>query len=55
MNDTQQYVFDLQLSLCLKKSPMQRLHQFMIDNYAVYKFWNKIKPVTSITIKNNVN
>ena len=38
MNDTPKYVFDLQLSLWLKKSPMQRLHQFMIDNDAMYKF-----------------
>ncbi len=47
MNDTPQYVFDLQLSLWLKKSPMQRLHQFMIDNDAMYKFWNNVKPVVS--------
>ena len=47
MNDTPQYVFDLQLSLWQKKSPMQRLHQFMIDNDAMYKFWNNVKPVAS--------
>ena len=44
MKDTPQYIYDLQLSLWLKKTPMQRLHQFMVDNDAMYKFWNNVKP-----------
>lgn len=47
MNDTTQYVHDLQLSLWLKKTPMQRLHQFMVDNDEMYKFWKNAKTVTA--------
>jgi hypothetical protein len=49
MKDTSQDIYDLQLSLWLKKTPMQRLHQFMKDNDALYKFWNNAKA----TLTNN--
>ena len=43
MDDTPQHVKDLQLQIWLAKSPMERLHQFLVDNEALYRFWNANK------------
>ena len=39
MTDTPQHIKDLQLKIWLSKSPAERLKQFLIDNEALYKFW----------------
>lgn len=45
MNDTPQHVKDLQLQIWLAKPPpMERLHQFLVDNEALYLFWKSNKP-----------
>ncbi len=41
MTDTPQHIKDLQLKIWLAKPPMERLKQFLIDNEALYKFWDK--------------
>ena len=43
MTDTTQDIKNLQLKIWLDKSPMERLHQFMTDNEALFKFWNEVK------------
>jgi hypothetical protein len=43
MNDTPKHIKDLQLKIWLAKPPMERLKQFLIDNDALYKFWNENK------------
>ncbi len=43
MNDTPQHIKDLQLKIWLSKPPMERLKQFLIDNDALYQFWNNAK------------
>ncbi len=40
MTDTPQHIKDLQLKIWLAKPPMERLKQFLIDNEALYKFWD---------------
>jgi hypothetical protein len=41
MNDTPQYIKELQLKIWLSKSPGERLRQFMEDNASLFQFWNK--------------
>ena len=45
MTDTTQIIKDLQLKIWLSKTPMERLHQLMVDNEALLKFWSVVKPV----------
>jgi hypothetical protein len=40
MTDTPQHIHDLQLELWLKKSPEERLRQFIKDNEALILFGN---------------
>lgn len=40
MNDTPQYIKDLQLKIWLSKTPGDRLKQFMEDNASLFFFWN---------------
>jgi hypothetical protein len=40
MNDTPQYIKELQLKIWLSKSPGERLKQFMEDNTSLFQFWN---------------
>ena len=40
MNDTPQYIKELQLKIWLSKSPGDRLRQFMEDNASLFQFWN---------------
>ncbi len=39
MIDTPQHIKDLQLKIWLSKSPAERLKQFLLDNDALYQFW----------------
>jgi hypothetical protein len=48
MTDTSQEIKNIQLKIWLDKSPMERLRQFMIDNEALIKFWNEVKPKDNI-------
>ncbi len=43
MTDTPKHIKDLQLKIWLSKPPMERLRQFLIDNTALYAFWDKAK------------
>jgi len=45
MTDTSTHIKNLQLQIWLLKSPMERLHQFMIDNEAFLNFCKVLKPV----------
>lgn len=57
MTDTTQEIKNIQLKIWLDKSPMERLRQFMIDNEALIKFWNEVKPIDKISnvISNDIN
>lgn len=44
MTDTPTKIKDLQLKIWLSKPPMERLRQFLLDNDALYKFWEATKP-----------
>ena len=44
MTDTSEEIKQLQLAIWLAKSPEERLRQFMIDNEAMYRFWNNTIP-----------
>lgn len=59
MIDTTQDIKNLQLKIWLDKSPMERLHQLMIDNEALIKFWKEVKPsdkiLKVISSKNTTN
>ena len=44
MTDTPQHIYDLQLKSWLSKTPIERLHQFMLDNESLHKFWSDAKP-----------
>jgi hypothetical protein len=44
MNDTPQHIKELQLKIWLAKSPMERLHQLIMDNDTLFKFWGAVKP-----------
>lgn len=48
MTDTNQEIKNIQLKIWLEKSPMERLRQLMIDNEALIKFWNEVKPQDKI-------
>ncbi len=43
MTDTPLYIKELQLKIWLAKTPEERLRQLMIDNDALYKFWDELK------------
>lgn len=43
MTDTPKHILDYQLKIWLSKSPAERLHQMLIDNEALLKFWNVAK------------
>jgi hypothetical protein len=43
MTDTPQHIKDLQLKIWLSKPPMERLRQFLVDNEALYSFWDSAK------------
>lgn len=43
MNDTPEHIKKLQLQIWLRKTPGERLRQFMEDNDAMYRFWDHIK------------
>jgi hypothetical protein len=47
MSDTSKHIYDMQLKLWLAKSPMERLHQLMLDNEALFKFWREARPVNN--------
>lgn len=47
MNDTPQHIKDIQRKIWLSKPPMERLRQFLIDNDALYKFWDGAKEKAS--------
>ena len=49
MTDTPQYIKELQLKIWLSKSPAERLKQFLVDNEALFKFWEKAKEMNKIT------
>ena len=41
MTDTPQEIKELQLKIWLSKSPMERLHKMLVDNQALFQFWDK--------------
>ncbi|WP_315816998.1 hypothetical protein [Paraflavitalea speifideaquila] len=43
MNDTPEYIKELQLKIWLSKSPSERLKQFMEDNASLFQFWKAAK------------
>lgn len=43
MTDTSPDIKELQLQIWLSKPPMERLKQFLLDNEALYLFWNNAK------------
>ena len=43
MTDTPKEIKDLQLKIWLSKSPGERLHQMLVDNEALYKFWAEMR------------
>ncbi|MCW3108932.1 MAG: hypothetical protein JWQ09_3438 [Segetibacter sp.] len=43
MTDTPRNIKDLQLKIWLSKPPMERLRQFLVDNDALFRFWNEAK------------
>ena len=45
MTDTPEHIKALQLKIWLSKTPEQRLHQMLVDNEALFHFWNNVKPV----------
>jgi hypothetical protein len=47
MTDTPPDIKDLQLKIWLSKPPMERLRQFLVDNEALYSFWNTQKKLKS--------
>ena len=51
MTDTPQHIKDLQLKLWLAKEPEEKLRQLMIDNDALYKFWDEVRA----NYKNDIN
>ncbi len=50
MNDTPQYIKDIQLKMWLAKPPMERLKQFLIDNDALFKFYTDNAKSTKLEI-----
>lgn len=51
MTDTPKYILDYQLKIWLAKSPAERLHQMLIDNEALLKFWNIAKQDKNHSVK----
>ncbi|WP_165499743.1 hypothetical protein [Pedobacter frigidisoli] len=45
MKDTSDEIKEIQLKLWLSKEPQERLRQMLVDNKALYEFWNNVKPV----------
>ena len=43
MDDTPEHVKKIQLQIWLSKPPMERLRQFLVDNEALYMFWQNAK------------
>lgn len=43
MDDTPQYIKDLQLKIWLSKTPGERLRQFVVDNENMFRFWKAAK------------
>ncbi|SDE47180.1 hypothetical protein SAMN04487996_105140 [Dyadobacter soli] len=43
MTDTPEHIKQLQLQIWLAKSPMDRLRQMMLDNEALFVFWNNAR------------
>jgi hypothetical protein len=43
MDDTPEHIKKIQLQIWLSKPPMERLRQFLIDNEALYMFWQNAK------------
>jgi hypothetical protein len=43
MTDTPKHIKDIQLQIWLSKPPAERLRQFLIDNDALYTFWQEAK------------
>lgn len=50
MTDTSQEIKDLQLKIWLSKSPAERLRQSIVDNEALFNFWNNVKPTKTNSI-----
>jgi hypothetical protein len=55
MNDTPQHIKELQLKIWLSKSPAERLKQFLEDNEALYKFWDKTKELNKVASEETIN
>ncbi len=49
MDDTPEYIKELQLKIWLSKSPADRLKQFMEDNASLFRFWNAAQKQSSVT------
>lgn len=43
MKDTPKHIQKKQLEIWLSKTPGERLRQTIIDNDALFKFWNALK------------
>ena len=52
MTDTPQHIKELQLKIWLSKSPAERLKQFIEDNEALLKFFEKAKQSNKEISKN---
>ncbi len=51
MTDTPKHINEYQLKIWLAKSPSERLHQMLLDNEALLKFWNTVKKAKDDLIK----
>lgn len=51
MTDTPKHINDYQLKLWLAKTPAERLHQMLLDNEALLKFWKTVKEVGKGVVK----
>lgn len=56
MSDTPEHIKQLQLQIWLSKPPGERLHQFLVDNDALYGFWKIMKEqmVKNYPVENSV-
>jgi hypothetical protein len=43
MTDTPKEIKELQLKIWLSKPPGERLRQQLVDNEALYQFWDELK------------
>lgn len=56
MTDTPEHIKQLQLQIWLTKSPMERLRQMMLDNEALFSFWNNAQQhISEIAGKDKTN